>query len=81
MTRTLESMPRGATQWRTRSMAKASGMSNATEIRIWRAFRPQAAPERDLQASKDPLFVEKVGDIAGQSLHPPDRAVVLSVDE
>ena len=79
--RTLESTPRGATHWSTRGMAKASGFSNATISRIWRAFGLQPHRSETFKLSRDPLFVEKVRDIVGLYLDPPDRALVLSVDE
>ena len=81
VTRTLESLPRGATQWSTRSMAKACGLSFATVARIWRAFGLQPHRTETFKLSKDPLFIEKVRDIVGLYLHPPERAVVLCVDE
>lgn len=81
VTRTLEALPRGATQWSTRSMAKASGLSFATVARIWRAFALKPHRTETFKLSKDPLFIEKVRDIVGLYLHPPERAVVLCVDE
>ncbi|MDE0104640.1 MAG: IS630 family transposase [Bryobacterales bacterium] len=79
--RTLESVPRGATQWSTRSMAARSGMSRTTVSRIWRAFALKPHRLATFKLSKDPLFIEKVRDIVGLYLHPPARAVVLCVDE
>ena len=79
--RTLESKPRGATHWSTRSLAKASGMSRATISRIWRAFGLQPHRSQTFKLSPDPLLVEKVRDIVGLYMNPPDRAVVLCVDE
>ena len=81
VTRTLETLPRGATQWSTRSMAQASGLSFATVARIWRAFALKPHRTETFKLSKDPLFIEKVRDIVGLYLHPPERAVVLCVDE
>lgn len=81
VTRTLESLPRGATQWSTRSMAEASGLSRATVSRIWRAFALKPHRSETFKLSNDPLFIEKVRDIVGLYLAPPERAVVLSVDE
>ncbi len=81
VTRTLEALPRGATQWSTRSMAQASGLSFATVARIWRAFALKPHRTETFKLSKDPLFIEKVRDIVGLYLHPPERAVVLCVDE
>jgi transposase len=79
--RTLETMPAGATHWSTRSMAKASGVSVTTVHRIWRAFSLQPHRSETFKLSTDPLFVEKVRDIVGLYLAPPERAVVLCVDE
>lgn len=81
ITKTLESTPRAATHWSTRSMAKASGMSPSTVGRIWRAFGLQPHRSETFKLSTDPLFIEKVRDIVGLYLHPPARALVLSVDE
>ena len=79
--RTLETLPKGATQWSTRSMAKECGLSFATVSRIWRAFGLKPHRSETFKLSKDPLFIEKVRDIVGLYLHPPERAVVLCVDE
>jgi len=79
--RTLESTPRGATQWSTRGMAKAAGLSNATISRIWRAFGLQPHRTKTFKLSKDPLLIDKVRDIVGLYMNPPDHAVVLCVDE
>jgi transposase len=79
--RTLESLPRDATHWSTRSMAKAAGMSQSAVSRIWRAFGLQPHRVEAFKLSKDPLFVDKVRDIVGLYLNPPDRAFVLCVDE
>ena len=81
VTQTLESLPQGATQWSTRSMAKSCGLSFATVSRIWRAFALRPHRTETFKLSKDPLFIEKVRDIVGLYLHPPERAVVLCVDE
>jgi len=81
LTRTLESTPRGATHWSTRSMAKAMGLSQTTISRIWRAFALQPHRSETFKLSKDPLFVEKVRDIVGLYMNPPDRALVLCADE
>lgn len=78
---TLESTPRGATHWSTRQMAKSVGLSRATVNRIWRAFGLQPHRAETFKLSKDPLLIEKVRDIVGLYLNPPDRALVLSVDE
>src|SRR6202521_5791715 len=81
LTRTLESQPEAATHWSTRDMAKACGLSQSTISRIWRAF--SLAPHRaeTFKLSRDPLFIDKVRDIVGLYLNPPDRALVLCVDE
>ncbi len=81
LTITLESLPRDATHWSTRSMAKASGLSQTAVGRIWRAFALEPHRSETFKLSKDPLFIEKVRDIVGLYLNPPDRALVLSVDE
>jgi hypothetical protein len=81
VTTTLETMPRDATHWSIRSMAKASGVSVSTVHRIWRAFSLQPHRSESFKLSTDPLFVEKVRDIVGFYLDPPDRALVLCVDE
>jgi transposase len=81
ITRTLESTPRDATHWSTRSMAKAADLSQSAISRIWRAFALQPHRVETFKLSKDPLFIDKVRDIVGLYLHPPDRALVLSVDE
>lgn len=79
--KTLESTPEDATHWSTRSMAKACGMSQSTVGRIWRAFGLQPHRFETFKLSSDPFFVEKVRDIAGLYLNPPEKAVVLCVDE
>jgi len=81
LTTTLESLPRDATHWSTRSLAKQSGLSRSTISRIWRAFGLQPHRSETFKLSKDPLFIEKVRDIVGLYLNPPDRALVLCVDE
>ena len=81
VTTTLETMPAAATHWSTRSMARASGLSVSTVHRIWRAFSLQPHRSETFKLSTDPLFVEKVRDIVGLYLDPPDRALVLCVDE
>jgi transposase len=78
---TLESKPRGATHWSTRDMAKHSGLSHSTVGRIWRAFGLQPHRSDAFQLSNDPMFIEKVRDIVGLYLDPPESAVVLCVDE
>ena len=81
VTRTLETMPRGATHWSTRSMAQASRLSQSTVSRIWRAFGLQPHRTETFKLSTDPLFVEKVRDIVGLYMNPPEHALVLCVDE
>ena len=81
ITKTLESTPREATHWSTRSMAKATGLSHSTVARIWHAFGLQPHRTETFKLSTDPLFIEKVRDIVGLYLHPPARALVLCVDE
>jgi len=78
---TLESKPKGATHWSTRDMAKHSGLSHSTVGRIWRAFGLQPHRSDAFQLSNDPMFIEKVRDIVGLYLDPPESAVVLCVDE
>jgi transposase len=81
LTMTLESTPKDATHWSTRSLAAESGLSRSTVNRIWRAFALQPHRSETFKLSKDPLFIEKVRDIVGLYLNPPDRALVLCVDE
>ena len=81
ISRTLEETPPDATQWSLRSMARASGYAPSTIHRIWRAFGLQPHRSETFKLSSDPLFVEKVRDIVGLYLAPPDRALVLCVDE
>lgn len=79
--KTLEEKPRDATHWSTRSMAKATGMSQTTITQIWQAFGLQPWRTESFKLSTDPLFIEKVRDIVGLYLNPPERALVLCVDE
>ena len=81
ITLTLESQPEDATHWSTRSMAKRSGLSQSAISRIWRAFALQPHRSETFKLSNDPFFIEKVRDIVGLYLNPPDTAVVLCVDE
>jgi transposase len=81
ITKTLETTPKGRTHWSTRSMAKAVGVSHSTVSRVWRAFGLQPHRTESFRLSQDPLLVEKVRDIVGLYMHPPDNAVVLCVDE
>jgi transposase len=79
--RTLRSTPTDATHWSIRSMAGATGFSHTTIRRIWTAFGLQPHRSETFKLSSDPLFVDKVRDIVGLYLSPPNRALVLSVDE
>lgn len=81
VTQTLESTPKGRTHWSTRSMAKNVGLSHSTIGRIWRAFNLQPHRTESFRLSQDPLLVEKVRDIVGLYMNPPDNAVVLCIDE
>jgi transposase len=81
VTKTLESMPTNSTHWSTRLMAQKTGLSQTAIVRIWRAFGLQPHRVENFKFSKDPQFVEKVRDIVGLYLNPPDRAIVLCVDE
>ena len=81
VTRTLESLPPQGTHWSTRAMAQASGLSHMAVARIWRAFGLQPHRVESFKLSSDPFFVEKVRDIVGLYLNPPEHAVVLCVDE
>jgi len=78
---TLEEAPKDATHWSTRSMGERAGMSQSAVSRIWRAFALQPHRSEAFKLSRDPFFVEKVRDIVGLYLNPPERAVVLCVDE
>ena len=78
---TLQSTPADATPWSTRAMAKRCGLSQTMVSRIWRAFGLQPHRVEGFKLSKDPLFIEKVRDIVGLYLDPPDKALVLCVDE
>jgi transposase len=78
---TLESTPPTGTHWSTRLMAGAAGMSQTAVSRVWRAFALQPHRTEAFKLSRDPQFVEKVRDVVGLYLAPPDRALVLCVDE
>jgi transposase len=78
---TLESTPKDATHWSTRSMAQVCGLSHMSVQRIWRAFALAPHRTETFKLSKDPLFIEKVRDIVGLYLNPPHKALVLCVDE
>jgi transposase len=79
--KTLEEKPPNATHWSTRSMAAATGMSQSAISRIWRAFGLKPHRTEHFKLSPDPQFIDKVRDIVGLYLNPPDAAVVLCVDE
>ena len=81
ITRTLESVPKAATHWSSRGMAEASGLSVSTVQRIWRAFGLQPHRLETFKLSTDPDFVAKVRDVVGLYMAPPERALVLCVDE
>ena len=79
--KTLETKPKGRTHWSTRKMAEAAGISQSSVGRIWRTFALQPHVVQTFKISDDPLFVEKVRDIVGLYLNPPEHAVVFSFDE
>ena len=79
--RTLETTPRDATHWSTRSMAREVGLTQNAVLRIWQAFGLQPHRQETWKLSKDPQFIDKVRDVVGLYLNPPERAVVLCVDE
>ena len=81
LVKTLESAPEGATHWSTRSMAAEMGMSQTMVSKIWRAFGLKPHLVEEFKVSPDPQFIDKVRDIAGLYLNPPEAAVVLCVDE
>jgi transposase len=81
ITRTLETTPEQGTHWSTRTMAEVTGMSQSAVSRIWRAFSLQPHRVETFKLSSDPFFIEKVRDIVGLYLNPPERALVLCVDE
>jgi transposase len=81
LARTLETRSSDATHWSTRSLAHATGLSQSSISRIWRAFSLQPHRSESFKLSRDPLFIDKVRDIVGLYLNPPDRALVLCVDE
>ena len=81
VTKTPESMPANSTHWSSRLMAQRAGLSQSAIVRIWHAFGLQPHRVENFKFSKDPQFVEKVRDIVGLYMNPPQRAVVLCVDE
>lgn len=78
---TLEAKPKGKTHWSTRDMAAKAGISHTTVRKIWRTFGLKPHIVRSFKLSDDPQFVEKVRDVVGLYMNPPDRAVVFAVDE
>jgi len=81
LTMTLESTPKNATHWSTRSLAAACGLSRSSVHRVWQAFALAPHRSETFKLSRDPLFIDKVRDIVGLYLAPPDKALVLCVDE
>ena len=81
VTTTLERAPKGATHWSTRSLAAHLGVSADAVWRTWQAFALQPHRQAKFKLSSDPQFIEKVYDVCGLYLNPPERAVVLCVDE
>src|SRR5829696_5534334 len=79
--KTLEATPKDATHWSTRSMASEVGLTQSAVHRIWKAFGLQPHRQDTWKLSKDPQFIDKVRDVVGLYLNPPERAVVLCVDE
>ena len=79
--RTVSRKPRGSTHWSVREAAKASGISKSTVHRLFQTFAVQPHRSRSFKISTDPFFIEKVRDIVGLYLNPPDHALVLCVDE
>jgi len=78
---TLQSKPRGLTQWSCRRMAKSQGVSKSTISNIWRSHHLQPHRVKNFKLSRDPKFLEKLTDVVGLYLNPPQQAVVLCVDE
>jgi transposase len=81
ITKTLEEKPKAATHWSTRGMARAVGLSQTAISRVWRAFGLKPHLSETFKLSTDPFFVEKVRDVVGLYMNPPERAIILSVDE
>jgi transposase len=79
LTQTLETLPRDATHWSTRSLAATRGLSHTTVRRIWNAFGLQPHRVETFKLSNDPQFIAKVRDIVGLYLHPPQQALLLCV--
>jgi transposase len=81
VTKTLEQKPKGATHWSTRTMAESVGLSQSAIVRIWNAFGLKPHLSKTFKLSTDPYFVEKVRDVVGLYMSPPENAIVLSIDE
>ena len=81
LTMTLEQTPKHATHWSSRSLAAACGLSRSSVQRVWRAFALAPHRSESFKLSTDPLFIDKVRDIVGLYMDPPDKALVLCVDE
>lgn len=81
VTKTLETKPRSASHWSTRGMAQATGLSQSTISRVWRAFGLKPHRTDTFKLSNDPYFIEKVRDVVGLYMNPPENALVLCVDE
>ena len=81
VTKTLEEKPKAATHWSTRGMAQAVGLSQTAIVRVWNAFGLKPHKSETFKLSTDPYFVEKVRDVVGLYMSPPENAIVLSVDE
>jgi transposase len=81
VTKTLEEKPKAATHWSTRGMAKTVGLSQSAIVRIWNAFGLKPHKSETFKLSTDPYFVEKVRDVVGLYMSPPENAIVLSIDE
>ena len=79
--RVRQEKPEDASHWSTRSMSEVIGISPTSVHRIWRAFGLKPHMEKTFKLSTDPAFVDKVHDVVGLYMDPPDRAIVLSVDE
>jgi transposase len=81
VTKTLEEKPKAATHWSTRGMAETVGLSQSAIVRIWNAFGLKPHKAETFKLSTDPYFVEKVRDVVGLYMSPPENAIVLSIDE
>jgi transposase len=81
VTKTLEEKPKAATHWSTRGMAQAVGLSQTAIVRVWNAFGLKPHKTETFKLSTDPYFVEKVRDVVGLYMSPPENAIVLSIDE